>query len=69
LIGIDIDNEAIERAKERLLKVANNFVVIPGNFKEIVSLVLFMGKQLLIFLLTSGFPPFSLMTVAVVFRL
>lgn len=44
LIGIDIDNEAIERAKERLLKVANNFVVIPGNFKEIVSLVLFYGK-------------------------
>jgi 16S rRNA (cytosine1402-N4)-methyltransferase len=60
LIGIDIDNEAIERAKGRLLRVANNFVVIPGNFKEIMSLVLFYGKAVTHILADLGVSSFQL---------
>ncbi|MFU2158515.1 MAG: 16S rRNA (cytosine(1402)-N(4))-methyltransferase RsmH [Caldisericum sp.] len=45
LIGIDMDYETIERAKQRLLQVSDNFVIVPGNFKEIKSLILPFAKN------------------------
>lgn len=45
LIGIDMDYETIERARQRLLQVGSNFIVVPGNFKEIASLILPYAKN------------------------
>ncbi|MCI4463366.1 MAG: 16S rRNA (cytosine(1402)-N(4))-methyltransferase RsmH [Caldisericum sp.] len=45
LIGIDMDYETIERARKRLLEVGDNFIIVPGNFKEITTLVLPHAKN------------------------
>jgi len=44
LIGIDLDEEAIEKAEKRLKEVGNNFIIVPGNFKEIKAIALSYAK-------------------------
>ncbi len=40
LIGIDLDEEALAKAYERLSKISSNFTLINGNFKDLDKLPL-----------------------------
>lgn len=39
LIGIDLDEEALAKAYERLSKISSNFTLINGNFKDLDKLL------------------------------
>jgi 16S rRNA (cytosine1402-N4)-methyltransferase len=45
LIGIDLDSNALERAKERLSNAGSNFTLVNGNFRDISNIISQIGFE------------------------